>query len=105
MVTSPVTFSPPMVLRVGCQDHLLAVFVAAAERPVDAVIVIFAAHFFEEEFEQFGGFLAEAHHEVEHVQAGQDAVPFGDVAAEGITAGFFAADQGVGLESSWGPHT
>ena len=44
------------------------------------------------------GFLPSADHQVEHIQAGQDAIPFGDIAAEGIAAAFLAADQGIGLE-------
>ena len=47
--------------------------------------------------EQLAGLLAGAGDEVEHVEAGEDAVAFGDVAAEAVAATFFAADQRIGL--------
>ncbi len=88
---------PANGFRICVQDGGFAVFAIAGEGGVDAVVEMLA-NLVEQHLEQLGGLFAGADHEIEHVQARQDAIPLGDVAAEGVAAAFLAADEGVGLD-------
>ena len=87
-------FQPANCRGPGRQYSCLAVRAITFEGRVDPVVVV-RANFLEQQLDQFRWPLPRPHHEIQQVQAGQNAIPFRHIATERITTTLFAADHRI----------
>src|SRR6266508_5374521 len=93
-------FQAPKGLRVGTKDSLLAGFAISRKGCVDSVVVMLA-NFVEKHLEQIRWFLVCLDHEIQEIQARQNAIPLWNIATEGVPAALFTANHGICFQHLW----